>query len=148
MKQLAARFLLLLMIFSSILPVQAATISEPVPAAETTPASTPDKETVQSALKEFKSLSRKERKARVKEAKKVWKEYRAQKKANRDDGEVMLVLLVILAILLPPLAVFLKEGVINVKFWISLILSLLVFFLWPLWLIAVAYALLVVFEVV
>ena len=66
----------------------------------------------------------------------------------RDDGDVELLLLVILAILLPPLAVWLKEGEINVKFWISLVLSLLVFLLWPLWLIAVAYALLVVFGVV
>jgi len=149
MKQLTARILLLLMIFALILPVRATTVTEPAPAAATNASSTPDKATVESALKEFKSLSRKERKARMKEAKKVWKDYRAKKKSGaRDDGEVMLVLLVILAILLPPLAVFLKEGVINVKFWISLILSLLVFLLWPLWLIAVAYALLVVFEVV
>jgi uncharacterized membrane protein YqaE (UPF0057 family) len=68
------------------------------------------------------------------------------KKEKRDDGDVTLLLLVILAILLPPLAVWLKEGEINVKFWISLVLSLLVFLLWPLWLIAIAYALLVVFD--
>src|SRR5690606_39751123 len=99
------------------------------------------------ALKEFKSLNRREKKARFKEAKKVWKEYRAKKKKGQlQDGDVELILLVILAILLPPLAVLLKEGELNVKFWISLILSLLVFFLWPLWLIAVAYALLVVFD--
>jgi uncharacterized membrane protein YqaE (UPF0057 family) len=146
MKKITARLLLLLMILSSILPLQAATVSEPVPATSTKPAGTPDKETVTAAIKDFKNLSRKERRARIKEAKKAFKEYRANKKM-RDDGDVELLLLVILAILLPPLAVFLKEGEINVKFWISLILSLLVFLLWPLWLIAVAYALLVVFDV-
>jgi len=35
--------------------------------------------------------------------------------------------LVILAILLPPLAVYLHQGEINTKFWISLILTLLFF---------------------
>jgi uncharacterized membrane protein YqaE (UPF0057 family) len=34
-------------------------------------------------------------------------------------------LLVVLAILLPPLAVYLHEGVINGKFWLDLILTLL-----------------------
>ena len=146
MKKIITRLLLVLMILSTILPASAATVSEPVPATSAKPG-TPDKATVASAIKEFKELSRKERKARIKEAKKAFKEYRAKKKM-RDDGDVELLLLVILAILLPPLAVFLKEGEINIKFWISLILSLLVFLLWPLWLIAVAYALLVVFEVV
>ncbi len=148
MKKITTRLLLLLMILSTILSTQAATATEPVPATEAKPpAGTPDKATVQSALKEFKELSRKERKARIKEAKKVFKEYRAKKKM-RDDGDVELLLLVILAILLPPLAVFLKEGELNAKFWISLILSLLVLVLWPLWLIAVAFALLVVFDAV
>jgi uncharacterized membrane protein YqaE (UPF0057 family) len=146
MKKMTTRLLLVLMILSTILPSYAATVSEPVPAASSKPGN-PDKESVTAALKEFKGLSRKERKARIKEAKKTFKEYRANKKM-RDDGDVELLLLVILAILLPPLAVFLKEGEINVKFWISLVLSLLVFLLWPLWLISVAYALLVVFDVV
>lgn len=147
MKKIATRLLLVVMILSTIYPAHAATTSEPVPASTSRPASMPDKQTVKEALNEFKSLSRKERKARIKEAKKVFKEYRHNKKM-RDDGDVELLLLVILAILLPPLAVFLKEGEINVKFWISLILTLLVLLLWPLWLIAVAYALLVVFDVV
>lgn len=146
MKKITTRLLLVLMILSAILPMQAATVTEPVPASSSKPGN-PDKETVASAIKEFKELSRRDRKARIKEAKKAFKEFRAKKKM-RDDGEVELLLLVILAILLPPLAVFLKEREINVKFWISLILSLLVFLLWPLWLIAVGYALLVVFGVV
>jgi len=48
------------------------------------------------------------------------------------------VLLIILAILLPPLAVYLHQGEINSKFWISLLLTLLFFI--P----GVIYALLVV----
>ena len=65
--------------------------------------------------------------------------------------DTMLILLVILAILLPPLAVYLAEGVTS-RFWITLILCLLAgpFFFTPfayvggLWLIAVIIALLVV----
>lgn len=145
MKRTVTRLLLVLMIVTSILPASAASISEPVPATSGK-SSTPDKETVEAAMKEFRELSRREKKAKFKEVKKAIKEYKAQKKM-RADSDVELLLLVILAILLPPLAVFLKEGQITVKFWISLILSLLVLLLWPLWLIAVAYALLVVFDV-
>jgi uncharacterized membrane protein YqaE (UPF0057 family) len=48
------------------------------------------------------------------------------------------VLLVILAILLPPLAVYLHQGEVNTKFWISLLLTLLF------WLPGVIYALIVI----
>jgi len=147
MKKITTRLLFLFMILSTIAPAYATTVSEPVASSAAKPAN-PPKESVDDALKEFRNLSRKEKKAKFKEAKKAFKEYRAMKKEKRDDGDVTLLLLVILAILLPPLAVWLKEGEINVKFWISLILSLLVLILWPLWLIAVAYALLVVFDVV
>lgn len=57
------------------------------------------------------------------------------------DAGVALLLLVILAILLPPLAVFLVDGI-GTKFWISLILTLLF------WLPGMIYALLVVFGAV
>ncbi len=143
MKRTVTRLLFLLMIVSSILPASAASTSEPVPATSGK-SGTPDKAAVDAAMKDFRDLSRREKKAKFKEVKKAIKEHRAKKK--RDDGDVELLLLVILAILLPPLAVFLKEGELNIKFWISLILSLLVILLWPLWLIAVAYALLVVFD--
>lgn len=145
MKKITTRLLLLLMILSAIVPAYAATLSEPVATSAAKPAN-PPKESADAAMKEFRSLSRKEKKAKFKEVKKAVKEFRAMKKEKRDDSDVTLLLLVILAILLPPLAVFLKEGEINVKFWISLILSLLVFVLWPLWLISIAYALLVVFD--
>jgi len=82
----------------------------------------------------------------MKEAKKLFKEYRAAKKSRSDD-DAKLILLAILAILLPPLAVYLKEEAFDVKFWISLVLMLLVFFTFVLWLVPAIYALLVVFDV-
>jgi len=52
------------------------------------------------------------------------KAFSIAKKAGKEPSTNTL-LLVILAILLPPLAVYLHEGVINSKFWISLILTLI-----------------------
>ena len=63
------------------------------------------------------------------------------------DDDAKLILLVILAILLPPLAVFLKEEELNYKFVLSLLLCLLAIFTFALWIIPVLYALLVVFDV-
>ena len=92
---------------------------------------------VQDAMLQFKSLSRVERKARFAEAKKLAREYKAQKAAG-NGGERDTVLLAILAILLPPLAVYLHEDATNDKFWISVLLTLL------LWLPGIIYALIVV----
>jgi uncharacterized membrane protein YqaE (UPF0057 family) len=96
---------------------------------------------VDDALREFKSLSRVERKARLKEVKKTVREYKAARKAAAADAaepSTNTLLLAILAILLPPLAVALHEGHINGKFWLSLLLTLLF------WLPGVIYALIVV----
>lgn len=90
------------------------------------------------ALREFRSLSRVDRKMRMAEVKKVVKEYKAAKKAAAETPSTSTLLLVILAILLPPLAVYLHEGTINGKFWLSLLLTLLF------WLPGVIYALFVV----
>lgn len=84
----------------------------------------PDPAKVKSAVNEFNSLSRKEKKARVKEVRKELKAFKAAKKAGK-EADTDTLLLVILAILLPPLAVYLYEGEINNRFWISLILTLL-----------------------
>ena len=93
----------------------------------TTPVSTePNPATVKAALKDFNSLSKKEKKERVKEVKKAVKQFNAEKKAGKEPSTNTL-LLVILALLLPPLAVYLHQGEINSKFWISLILTLLFF---------------------
>lgn len=94
--------------------------------------------TVTSALDEFKNLSKKERKDRIKEAKKELQNFKEAKKAGA-AAETNTILLAILAILLPPLAVFLHQGEINAKFWISLLLTLLFF------LPGIIYALLVIF---
>jgi uncharacterized membrane protein YqaE (UPF0057 family) len=102
----------------------------------TDPTDPAPKASIRAALAEFKSLSKKERKLRVKEAKKELKEFKKQKRnGEASDNKILLI---ILAILLPPLAVYLHQGEINSKFWISLLLTLLFFI--P----GVIYALLVV----
>jgi uncharacterized membrane protein YqaE (UPF0057 family) len=96
-----------------------------------------DNAAVTDAMREFKSLSRVDRKMRLREAKATIKEYKAQKAANAQPSTDK-VLLVILAILLPPLAVYLHQGEINGKFWLSLLLTLLF------WIPGVIYALILI----
>ena len=116
-------------VLAASLPTDNTAKTEPAPAAVT------------SAVHEFKSLSKHERKSRIKEAKKLLKEYRADKRAGR-AADTDIVLLAILAILLPPLAVYLKEGEVNSRFWISVILTLLF------WVPGIIYAMLVIFDVI
>lgn len=111
-------------VLAATLPAHPAT-TEPVPA------------TVKAAASEYNNLSKKEKKERVKEVKKVIKQYKADKKAGR-QADTNTLLLVILAILLPPLAVYLHEGAINNRFWISLLLTLLF------WIPGVIYALIII----
>jgi uncharacterized membrane protein YqaE (UPF0057 family) len=72
--------------------------------------------------------------------------------AGAADSDVMLIVLIILAIIIPPLAVYLKEGLTG-RFWLILILSILGggFFFYPvfggLWLLAVILALLIVLDI-
>jgi len=101
----------------------------------TSPVSVPTP--VTEAVKEYKQLSRKEKKERFQ---KIKDEVRRYKKAGMANETT--ILLVILAILLPPLAVYLHQDAINNKFWISLILSLL------LWVPGVIYSLLVVLDAI
>ena len=84
----------------------------------------PTNGTIRESLKEFNNLSKHERRSRIKEMKKAIREYKAQKK---EGGEVNTntLLLVIIAILIPPLAVYLHEGEINNRFWISVLLTVL-----------------------
>ena len=89
-------------------------------------AATPAITSVKDAMKQFKSLSGKERRDRIKDVKKEIKQYRADKKSGAEPSTNTL-LLVILALLLPPLAVYLHEGEVNNRFWLSLILTLLFF---------------------
>ena len=101
----------------------------------------PSPATVKAALAEFKSLSKQERKQRVKDVKKELKDFKKEKKANK-SAKVDMVLLIILAILLPPLAVYLHQGEINGRFWLSILLWFC--FIIP----GVIYALLVVTDTV
>lgn len=141
MKKIITRFCtLLLMATILVSPVLASFPSEPANAASVS--NEPDPRTVNAAIKEFNALSKQDRKARIKEAKKVIKQYKADKKAGKAEGETSKVLLVILAIILPPLAVYLHQGEINSKFWISLVLTILFFV--P----GVIYSLLVVLDVI
>ncbi len=86
----------------------------------------PDSMNIHSALKEFMSLSKRERKDRIKLAKAEIKRYKATRNTVAEPSTNQ-VLLVILAIILPPLAVYLHEGVINNKFWLDLVLTILGF---------------------
>jgi uncharacterized membrane protein YqaE (UPF0057 family) len=81
-------------------------------------------ERVQKSMEDFKSLSKREKRSRLKEMKKAIKEFRAKRKAG-DDVSTNTLLLVIIAILIPPLAVYIHEGDINNKFWISVLLTIL-----------------------
>ena len=100
-------------------------------------AATTENSKVNDALAEFRSLKKSEKKARVKEARKAIKQFKADKRSGKAASDNT-VLLVILAILLPPLAVYLHQGEINSKFWISLLLTLLF------WIPGVIYALIVI----
>ena len=112
-------------------------MTSPVFASLTPSGNEPNKSTVKAALADFKNLSKKERKERVKNVKKEWKLYNKEAKENK-KSKVEQIVLIILAILLPPLAVYLHQGEINGKFWLSLLLWFL--FILP----GVIYALLVV----
>ena len=99
--------------------------------------SEPDPLAINAAKAEFKSISKKERKARIKNVRMEIKQLKLDKEAG-NAKKVEQVVLIILAILLPPLAVYLHQGEVNSKFWISLLLWFL--FILP----GVIYALLVV----
>jgi len=101
----------------------------------------PDPVTVKAALAEFKGLSKQERKQRIKDVKKELKVFKKEKKTNR-SANVEMWLLIVLAILLPPLAVYLHQGEINTKFWLSILFWFL--FIIP----GVVYALLVVTDTI
>ena len=86
----------------------------------------PDPAVVKFAFRDLMNLSRKERHERIKEAKIELKNLKRARRSG-DNVSTNQVLLIVLAILLPPLAVYLHEGVINNKFWLDLILTLLFF---------------------
>lgn len=104
-------------VMTLITPAMSAIVTEPV----TTTSTEPSERDINTAVEEFKSLSKKEKKSRFKEVKKLLKEYKADKKAGKqEDSETNTILLAILAILLPPLAIFLKERRLTWKFWLCI----------------------------
>lgn len=101
------------------------------------PVVTPEETIRQEAMKEWNSLSAKQKRERYKAVKQEIKKYKKEKRKN-GAADTDTLLLVILAILLPPLAIYLHQGEINNKFWIGLILTLLG------WLPGIIYALIVI----
>lgn len=138
MKKIVSHLLFLVVFTAILVPSFAITLPVPANPSSENSAAVPSKEKFDAAMKEFKSLSKHEKKGRIKEAKKTLKQYKADKRAGRAEPSDNTVLLVILAILLPPLAVYLHEGQINTKFWISILLTLLF------WIPGVIYALIVI----
>jgi uncharacterized membrane protein YqaE (UPF0057 family) len=121
MRKYIAIFFATLLITPSVNNLRAAVIAPVSVAASTDP--TPE-EIRAKALKEFKSLSKKEKKMRLKQLNVQLKTLVAMKEQGYETDTNTLLLL-ILAILIPPLAVYLHQGEINTKFWIALILWLL-----------------------
>jgi uncharacterized membrane protein YqaE (UPF0057 family) len=134
MRKIVLLFVSVLTLMSSALSVSAAVV---LPSSASVPVSEPDPKEVKAAMAEFNALSKKEKKSRIKEVKKELKDFKKAKKQGKAASDNT-ILLVILAILLPPLAVYLHQGEINSKFWISLLLTLLF------WLPGVIYALVVI----
>src|SRR5919107_490124 len=118
MKRMFTRMLVMLLAFTVIGSSSFAALN---------PVSTePDPAKVKAAMAEFKSLSKKEKTERISKVKTAIADFKAAK-GTAAEPSTNTILLVILALLLPPLAVYLHEGEINSKFWISLVLSLLFF---------------------
>jgi len=106
------------------IPVEAATSTGEIKEAVVAVSPEPVLGSIQSAMKEFKELSGKEKRTRFKEMKKALKQFKADKKAG-DDISTQTLLQVVLSIFIPPLAVYLHEGETNNRFWISVLLTIL-----------------------
>lgn len=85
-----------------------------------------DNPSINEIIKSFRELPRSERKARLKEVRKELKHFKQLKKEGKEPiaSEVVII---ICAILIPPLGVYLYEGEITNRFWISLLLTILFF---------------------
>lgn len=110
------------------------------------------------AKRNFKQLSRAERKAMKQELREAVSYYRSQRKLSKHnpespqrhaDSEEMFIIVVILSVLIPPLGVFLHEQEFNANFWISLGLFALIFLsLGVGWLLSAVWSVLVSLDVV
>lgn len=88
----------------------------------------PSPTVVKSAVESFNKLSKKEKNTRIKAAKKAIQNFKAANAGKGQAAEINMLLLILITILIPPLGVYLHQGEINSKFWISLILTLLFYF--------------------
>lgn len=134
MRKLFLLALSFVILISASLPSSAAMI---VPANGPIHPGEPTTEQVKAAVDAWKHLSHKEKRTRYKQVRSQYKAMKADRKAGKDT-DTNTVLLAILAILLPPLAVFLYEGEINNRFWISLLLTIIF------WVPGVIYALILI----
>ena len=92
---------------------------------------------IKNAVNEFNSLSKAEKKERAAKVKTAIQQYKSNlKNGERIDNNNLLA--IIFAILIPPVGVVIYEDSVTTKFWISLLLSLI------LWLPGMIYSLLVV----
>jgi len=85
------------------------------------PAEQTMEQSAKAAKKEWRAASREEKQAKKEEVRKAIRDY-----TSGDISEDTL-LLVLITILIPPLGMFLYEGEINNRFWISLLLTLLLY---------------------
>lgn len=88
----------------------------------------PDPTVVRSAIETFNQLSKKEKNNRFKQVKKAVKNFKEANAGKGQAAEINMLLLILITILIPPLGVYLHQGEINTKFWISLVLTLLFYF--------------------
>ena len=122
MKRFFTRFVCLAMAFGMFISTASA-ISPLRPAS-----GEPDPTVVRAAVESFNKLSKKEKNTRIKEVKKAIQKFKAEKAGKGQAAEINMLLLILITILIPPLGVYLHQGEINSKFWISLILTLLFYF--------------------
>lgn len=118
-----------ILLFSFVLSLVVTSVGAVVnPTPPVTP--TPDPTEIEATTKEYREslreMSRKERRELKREQTKAVKQA-IQDHKNSADSDINLLLLVIITILIPPLGVFLHQGEINSKFWLSLLLTILFF---------------------
>ncbi len=126
MKKKLVLYVLAIMILADPLTSFATSFTPLIVPGNSTPVSAVPSDVLKKAIADYRNLPRSERRSRIKEVKKAIHEYKVAKKANAEPSTNTL-LLVILSLLIPPLAVYLHQGEINNKFWISLVLTILGF---------------------
>lgn len=124
MSRLLTVFSFLFLVPSFTFGVSSLPMSKPAESHATQPADN----VLREAMTAVNSLSKKEKRQKLKAVKEQVKAFKARKAAGEDISTNTL-LLILIAILVPPLAVYLYEGEITTRFWISLLLTILGFVL-------------------